>query len=241
MRIRQVKPSFFTDGTMAGVSYAARLFYIGLWCVADDAGWLRWDPMEIGALLYPYDAPGKRLRQVTTWAVELQGCGRLRILDCGCALVPTLEMHQRVGGTKTFTARTAHEKHGSPEAVPQNIRQQVMARDQWTCRYCGQSPEPRLMVAEHVINGGPTTLDNLVAACRSCNVRKGTKTYEDAGMSMLPEPMSRDIQTFPSGSSNGMERKGKGTVDARDVSDKDDDGPSDFRRLVPRPGAAGVH
>lgn len=36
MRIRQVKPDFFTDAVVSAWPPAARLFYIGLWTVADD-------------------------------------------------------------------------------------------------------------------------------------------------------------------------------------------------------------
>ena len=52
MRIRQVKPAFWTDARIAALPAPARLFYIGLWMVADDAGWLRWDPSQIANELY---------------------------------------------------------------------------------------------------------------------------------------------------------------------------------------------
>lgn len=38
----------------------------------------------------------------------------------------------------------------------------------------------RTLTRDHIIprkDGGPNTLDNLVSACRSCNQRKGTKSY----------------------------------------------------------------
>jgi 5-methylcytosine-specific restriction endonuclease McrA len=40
----------------------------------------------------------------------------------------------------------------------------------------------RTLTKDHKIprrHGGPDTLDNLVSACRSCNQRKGTKTYSE--------------------------------------------------------------
>jgi hypothetical protein len=126
MRIRQVKPSFFTDGTMAGVSYAARLFYIGLWCVADDAGWLRWDPMEIGALLYPYDPPRRRLAHIQTWITELVDTERVVLLDCGCAHVRHLEKHQKhAGGNRSYTAREAHDRHRSRTSTDESGQVQI--------------------------------------------------------------------------------------------------------------------
>jgi hypothetical protein len=126
MRIRQVKPSFFTDGTMAGVSYAARLFYIGLWCVADDAGWLRWDPMEIGAVLYPYDPPRRRLAHIQAWAQELVDTERVVLLDCGCAHVRHLEKHQKhAGGSRSYAAREAHDRHRSRTSTDESVPVQI--------------------------------------------------------------------------------------------------------------------
>lgn len=112
MRIRQVKPAFWTDKTMSVLSYQARLFYIGLWCVADDAGWLEWDLEEIGALLYPYESPGRRRRHLLTWSEELVSLGKVVLQDCGlCAVIPTLDIHQRhAGGNRSFQFREVHQK-----------------------------------------------------------------------------------------------------------------------------------
>lgn len=51
------------------------------------------------------------------------------------------------------------------------IRLKVLARDANTCAYCGDVATE----VDHVYpksKGGEDTLDNLVAACRTCNVRK---------------------------------------------------------------------
>ncbi len=56
-------------------------------------------------------------------------------------------------------------------------RREVFARDSHMCQYCGrQSVE---LTLDHVMprhRGGAHTWDNLVAACKSCNHRKGGKT-----------------------------------------------------------------
>lgn len=110
MRIRQVKPAFWTDRVVARMTYPARLFYVGLWCVADDAGWLTWDLDELGALLFPYEQPTKRNRHLSAWTDELTASGRVKLLDCGCAIIPTLENHQKQsGGNRSFAGRTHHE------------------------------------------------------------------------------------------------------------------------------------
>lgn len=111
MRIRQVKPSFWTDSVLSTVSYPARLFYIGLWTVADDAGWIEWDPATIGASLIPYEAAKRRLELIDRWTRELLGAGRVRLLECGCGVVPTLETHQRhAGGNRSYQVRDLHRQ-----------------------------------------------------------------------------------------------------------------------------------
>lgn len=113
MRIRQVRPEFWTDETMAALPDSVRLFYVGLWGISDDGGYLEWRPSRIGALLYPYQPTAKRERHIAAWGDALEAAGRLvRYPDCGCAYIPTLVRHQRVAGNKSFTARDAHLKHG---------------------------------------------------------------------------------------------------------------------------------
>jgi len=62
-------------------------------------------------------------------------------------------------------------------------RKAVLARDSWTCQYCGQS-KPGLTV-DHVIprsRGGESIWENIVAACASCNRRKGNRLPKEASM-----------------------------------------------------------
>ena len=111
MRIRQIRPEFFTDPITGRLSAATQVVYIGLWCVADDAGWLDWDVAAIGAVLYPYRTVGSREGLITKAAVELAKVGRLIVMECGCARIPTLAGHQKIGGNKSFTAQEKHQRH----------------------------------------------------------------------------------------------------------------------------------
>jgi hypothetical protein len=96
---------------MSGLSYPARLFYIGLWCVADDAGWLEWDLDELGALLFPHETPRRRERHIETWSEELVKARRVVVMECGCAVIPTLDAHQKhAGGNRSFQYRDAHRR-----------------------------------------------------------------------------------------------------------------------------------
>lgn len=108
MRIRVVKPDFWGDHVISALPIGARLFYIGLWMEADDAGWLKWRPVEIAAVLFPYQGRVSRERQVRDWFALLQDAGRVILHPCGHAVIPTLGSHQRLGGTRITRVRDSH-------------------------------------------------------------------------------------------------------------------------------------
>lgn len=121
MRIRQIRPEFFTDPVTAHLTPAVRLTYIGLWCVADDAGWLAWDVPHIGALLYPYKSVRAREAAILQAGEALVATRRLHIHGCGCAVIPTLETHQKIGGTRSFPARDKHRVHTNTDLSARNV------------------------------------------------------------------------------------------------------------------------
>lgn len=53
MKIRSMRPEFFSDTLMAALSPMARLLYIGLWCIADDEGRGRYLPKQIEGEVFP--------------------------------------------------------------------------------------------------------------------------------------------------------------------------------------------
>lgn len=55
MKIRSVRPEFFADPTLADLSHAARILYIGLWCIADDDGRGEWLPKQIDGQIFPLE------------------------------------------------------------------------------------------------------------------------------------------------------------------------------------------
>src|SRR5215217_1088409 len=67
--------------------------------------------------------------------------------------------------------------------ITYNLRAQVYAADAWQCVYCGY--EGRDLSVDHVVpqvQGGKTSFDNSVTACRTCNSRKGGRTPQEAKM-----------------------------------------------------------
>lgn len=61
-------------------------------------------------------------------------------------------------------------------------REQIFARDEYRCVYCGEQFEPELLTVDHVqprMRGGDRSGGNLVTACGACNARKGSLRLAD--------------------------------------------------------------
>lgn len=110
LRIRQVKPDFWADATLADLPESTRLFYIGLWMTADDAGWLRWDVPTVAADLYRFDPRRSREKKVASMMGVLAAIGRVTVHDCGHAYIPKLVEHQRFSASYKRT-RTIEREH----------------------------------------------------------------------------------------------------------------------------------
>jgi hypothetical protein len=110
-RIRQIKPEYFADPDVAELPIRARLTYVGLWTIADDAGWLpRLDAAEIGHALYGYESGKVRAKWIIEDLEALQASGHVEVLVCGHGHIPTLPKHQRVSKDRTvFMHRKSHE------------------------------------------------------------------------------------------------------------------------------------
>jgi hypothetical protein len=54
-RARNIKPAFFADDELAELEPICRLFFVGLWTIADFKGDLEWRPKRIKAQILPYD------------------------------------------------------------------------------------------------------------------------------------------------------------------------------------------
>jgi 5-methylcytosine-specific restriction endonuclease McrA len=68
-------------------------------------------------------------------------------------------------------------------------KREILRRDDYTCQYCGLH-SPHLTV-DHIVPrrlGGDHSWHNLVAACPTCNHRKGGRTLDQAQMHLLHPP-----------------------------------------------------
>ncbi len=70
-------------------------------------------------------------------------------------------------------------------------RRNIYLRDAHTCQYCGKVPPKEELTIDHVMprsRGGRTTWENVVLACIKCNMKKGSKLVNEAGLKLLKEP-----------------------------------------------------
>ncbi len=79
----------------------------------------------------------------------------------------------------------------APRLTIRLTRRNLMLRDDHQCQYCLKRPPLRELNIDHVqprSRGGQDTWENLVIACRPCNLKKGWKTPEEAGMRLARRP-----------------------------------------------------
>jgi 5-methylcytosine-specific restriction endonuclease McrA len=70
-------------------------------------------------------------------------------------------------------------------------RYNIYARDNNTCQYCNRHFDRTSLNLDHVVprsKGGRTTWENVVCSCIPCNLRKGCRTPEEAGMKVVKTP-----------------------------------------------------
>jgi len=197
MRIRTIKPEFWTDSTIVTMPIEVRLIFIGLWNASDDHGWLPDDAMQLRLQILPADSSVN-----FEAALELLICsgrvGRYYFDDGSRALrIEHWEKHQRVDHPgKSKIAREGSRKL----AIHTEVRR--MVADKYGCKpgcevdascyYCGaqgsvtwhklSNGRPSFWVTfngleldhfEPEYHGGEGVAENIVLACRACNRSKG--------------------------------------------------------------------
>jgi 5-methylcytosine-specific restriction endonuclease McrA len=79
-----------------------------------------------------------------------------------------------------YAAHLEEKRAQGPRYIHPDLRAAVLNRDNHTCVYCGSTAAP--LHCDHMIpysRGGHTSLDNLAAACMSCNTSKRDRTPEE--------------------------------------------------------------
>ena len=76
-------------------------------------------------------------------------------------------------------------------------RKAVLARDAYTCQYCGHQANG--LTVDHVIprsRGGSSEWENIVASCAPCNRRKGNRLPLEASMHPVSRPRAPGPTVF---------------------------------------------
>lgn len=244
MRIRTIKPEFWTDSLMVSMPRDVRLFYIGLWNASDDHGWVLDDPEQLKMLLFPGDCDA----DVASWIDLLVSAGRLErvVTPEGNWLLRIAHWkdHQRVdhpGASKIsregsrklaiplHVRRSVAEKYGCPPGGTVGAR----------CYFCGfdgsvhwfklSNGRPSSWVIfpglelDHFkpeSEGGEGVADNIVLSCRSCNRSRHKGDALEFMMSLAekfatPREPSRLIRDQGSGKGTGTKEQGTGSAEGR--------------------------
>jgi len=72
--------------------------------------------------------------------------------------------------------------------TPENL----LKRDNYECQYCGEHLNRGTVTMDHIYpesRGGQRTWKNIVAACKTCNNKKDSKTPKEAGMKLRKRPV----------------------------------------------------
>lgn len=92
-----LKREYFSDFEFqTELTAAERECFMGLWQLADDAGWLDWDPAQVASHIYRFEGRGGPAMLAENIR-RLVDTGRLKVLSCGHASLPRGEGHARPG------------------------------------------------------------------------------------------------------------------------------------------------
>jgi 5-methylcytosine-specific restriction endonuclease McrA len=79
-----------------------------------------------------------------------------------------------------------------PKTKVRFSRHNIYMRDANTCQYCGEELPRADLNLDHVVpraQGGRTTWENVVCCCIDCNLSKGARTPDQAGLKLLKTPV----------------------------------------------------
>ncbi|UQA58129.1 HNH endonuclease [Polyangium aurulentum] len=132
----------------------------------------------------PWFAP----HQVISWqaAVTLSFLGKVEVLETYDDEVRSPSVVIRAPAVVRLKRHPGTRKRGVKFS-----RTNVFVRDGFRCQYCGVELPAGELTYDHVVprvQGGKTTWENIVAACRGCNAKKRGRTPEGAGMTLLRRP-----------------------------------------------------
>ena len=86
-----------------------------------------------------------------------------------------------------------------PHCVVKFSRKNVFIRDGYACQYCQKQFPQSMLTLDHVIprsRGGTTVWENVVTACKKCNIKKGNRMPHEARMFPQRSPKVPSIISY---------------------------------------------
>ncbi|MFA5684989.1 MAG: HNH endonuclease [Lysobacteraceae bacterium] len=98
---------------------------------------------------------------------------------------------QSVIALHPIVAARGHARSRGADPTPALSNAALFSRDSYLCLYCGQQLPRHQLTRDHVVplsRGGRDHWENVVSACQHCNMRKGSRTPQQANMPLLAIP-----------------------------------------------------
>ena len=136
-------------------------------------------------MLTPWMAPHK----IISWerAVVLAYLGKVEVIETWDAELRGPSVAMKAPAVVRLTKGSVSTKQSVRFS-----RVNVFTRDRFRCQYCGERKPLKQLNYDHVIprvKGGKTVWENIVTSCYACNDKKGCRTPEEAGMTLLKRPI----------------------------------------------------
>jgi hypothetical protein len=109
-RIRSIKPEFWDDEKLSGLSYQSRLLFIAIWNFADDLGTVRGNPVWLKNKIFPFDDT-LRLVEFSKW---------LDALTKARFLVPIAYKGESYLSIRSFKAHQKIDKPSKSVNIPES-------------------------------------------------------------------------------------------------------------------------
>ena len=181
-RSRNIKPGFFKNEELGDLPATFRLFFIGLWCVADREGRLEDRPKRLWAELMPYDpfegdaALEKLAARHFVVRYEANGVRCIQIKNFTKHQAP----HYKEVASEIPAPPGWNDSGTTPGSAPEALRKEILERD-GRCIECGSSED---LTLDHIVPrslGGSHEEENLQTLCRRCNSAKNNRIAKNSG------------------------------------------------------------